>query len=189
LRPTADLEGQVPVFISLRNWEGPIVPPDTAFPSRRLQRLTGLRCRYSNLSRNWELVTVSGKKLNSTFNVQSPSTFEFLRWLVQAFRKSYISRSLSGRVYTVERVPSPHDPSDGTRNAQQYTPPIVDSSVLWILAFHHRLLEMLCGRKKCACVYPLKKAILPVNCFIVFAMIHSFVPGHKHQTAMTVTWR
>jgi hypothetical protein len=43
-----NLEAQVPVLISPQVQGGPVVPPDTGFPFRRLLRLAELRWSYSN---------------------------------------------------------------------------------------------------------------------------------------------
>ncbi|PNF36912.1 hypothetical protein B7P43_G08868 [Cryptotermes secundus] len=43
IRDFPNLEGQVPVFISLAELGDPVIPPGTGFPIRRLLRLAGLR--------------------------------------------------------------------------------------------------------------------------------------------------
>jgi hypothetical protein len=46
IRDSPNLEGQAPVFISPQEQGGPVTPPGTWFPFRRLLRLAGLRWRY-----------------------------------------------------------------------------------------------------------------------------------------------
>jgi hypothetical protein len=48
IRDSPNLEGQVPVFIYPQEQCGPVIPPGTGFPFRRLLRLAWLRWRYSN---------------------------------------------------------------------------------------------------------------------------------------------
>jgi hypothetical protein len=43
-----NLEGKIPVFLSLQEQGGPVMPSGTSFHFRRLLRLTGLCWRYSN---------------------------------------------------------------------------------------------------------------------------------------------
>jgi hypothetical protein len=50
VRDSHNLEYQVPVFISLLEQGGPVIPPGTGFQFRLLLRLAGLRWRYSNPS-------------------------------------------------------------------------------------------------------------------------------------------
>jgi hypothetical protein len=47
IRQSPNLEDQVPVFISPQEKGGPVIPPGTGFPFRRLLRLAELRWRYS----------------------------------------------------------------------------------------------------------------------------------------------
>jgi hypothetical protein len=47
VRDSANLEGQVPVFISPQEQGGPVVPPGSGLAFRLLLRLAGLRWRYS----------------------------------------------------------------------------------------------------------------------------------------------
>jgi hypothetical protein len=46
VRDSPNLEGQVPVFFP-QEQGGPVIPPGTGFPFRRLLGLAGLRWRYS----------------------------------------------------------------------------------------------------------------------------------------------
>jgi hypothetical protein len=48
-----NLGGQVPAFISPQEQGGLVIPPGFGFPSRRLLRLAGLRCRYSSPPQTW----------------------------------------------------------------------------------------------------------------------------------------
>jgi hypothetical protein len=47
IRDSPNLEGQIPILISPRERCGPVMPPGTGFPFRRLLRLAVLRWRYS----------------------------------------------------------------------------------------------------------------------------------------------
>jgi hypothetical protein len=49
LRPTQKPRGQGTCIYVLQWRGGPVIPPDTEFPFRRLLRLTGLRWKYSEL--------------------------------------------------------------------------------------------------------------------------------------------
>jgi hypothetical protein len=46
IRDSPNLESQVSVFISARNWVTQLYPPHTGFPFRRLRRLARLQWRY-----------------------------------------------------------------------------------------------------------------------------------------------
>jgi hypothetical protein len=53
-----NLEGQAPVIYIPQEQGGPVIPPGTGFPFRRLLRLAGLRWRYSippphGITHNW----------------------------------------------------------------------------------------------------------------------------------------
>jgi hypothetical protein len=50
--------GGPPVFISPQEQVGPVIPPGTGFPFRRLLRLAGLRWRYSTLPPHGKDTTV-----------------------------------------------------------------------------------------------------------------------------------
>jgi hypothetical protein len=47
IRDSPNLECEVPVFISPQEESGPVIPPGSRFPLRRLLRLAGSRWRYS----------------------------------------------------------------------------------------------------------------------------------------------
>jgi hypothetical protein len=48
IRDSPNLEGQISVFISPKEQGGPVIPPGTGFPFRRLLRLAEQRWRHSN---------------------------------------------------------------------------------------------------------------------------------------------
>jgi hypothetical protein len=48
IRHFPNLEGQVTIFISLRNGGGPVIPPGTGFPFRHPLRLAGIQWKYLN---------------------------------------------------------------------------------------------------------------------------------------------
>jgi hypothetical protein len=72
-----NLEGQVPVFIFPREQSGPVIPPGTGFPFRRLLPLAGLRWGYYNPPPNGSISNSSRSRSYFTTDSQSVSMYPY----------------------------------------------------------------------------------------------------------------